>query len=66
MVPDLLEGGIVKVVPLRNGKRRPLYRARILGIDKQQAYEACRQLEAEKVPCMVLQIRGVETASAAN
>jgi D-alanyl-D-alanine carboxypeptidase len=66
MVPDLLEEGIVKVVPLTKGKRRPLYRARILGIDKQQAYEACRQLEAEKVPCMVLQVRGVETASAEN
>jgi hypothetical protein len=59
-----LEHGLIKVVPLTNGKRRPLYRARILGIDKQHAYEACRKLEAEKVPCMVLQTKGVETASA--
>ncbi len=66
MVPNLLEDGLIKVVPLTKGKRRPLYRARILGIDKQQAYEACRQLEAGKVPCMVLQIKGVQTASARN
>jgi D-alanyl-D-alanine carboxypeptidase len=64
MVPNLLEEGLIKVVPLTKGKRRPLYRARILGIDKKQAYEACRQLEAEKVPCMVLQVKGVQTASA--
>ena len=66
MVPDLLEGGLIKVVPLTKGKRRPLYRARILGIDKPQAYKACRRLEAKNVPCMVLQIKGVETASARN
>lgn len=66
MVPELLENGLIKVVPLTNGKRRPLYRARILGIDKRHAYEACRKLEAEKVPCMVLQTKGVETASAEN
>jgi D-alanyl-D-alanine carboxypeptidase len=64
MVPDLLEDGFIKVVALTKGKRRPLYRARILGIDKQQAYEACRQLEAKNVPCLVLQTKGVETASA--
>jgi len=64
MVPELLEDGLIKVVPLTKGKRRPLYRARILGIDKKKAYDACRQLEAGKVPCMVLQIKGVQTASA--
>jgi hypothetical protein len=64
MVPALLEDGLITVVPLTKGKRRPLYRARILGLDKKEAYEACRQLEAEKVPCMVLQIKGVQTASA--
>ncbi|NJN05554.1 MAG: D-alanyl-D-alanine carboxypeptidase [Rhodobacteraceae bacterium] len=64
MVPELLEDGAVKIAPLTVGKRRPLYRARILGIDKQQAYEACRQLEAEDVPCMVLKSKNMETASA--
>jgi len=39
-----LAEGVVKVVPLTKGKRRPLYRARILGITKSQAYNACRQL----------------------
>ena len=64
MVPEMLEDGAVKIAPLTVGKRRPLYRARILGIDKDQAYEACRQLEAENVPCMVLQSKNTETASA--
>lgn len=63
LAPDLLDDGLIKVVPLSKGKRRPLYRARILGIGKKQAYEACRKLEAKKVPCMVLQMKGVQTAS---
>ncbi|MGF1641141.1 MAG: serine hydrolase [Rhodospirillales bacterium] len=54
LVPDLLELGEVAVSPLTDGGRQPLYRARILGIGKDHAHEACRQLAAKELPCMVL------------
>ncbi len=53
--PAPLAQGTIKVVPLK-GRRGPLYRARILGLDKERAYSACRALKAEKTPCMVLRM----------
>ena len=53
--PAYLEDGRIKVVS--NGKRRPLYRARILGLSKRQAYRACRLLERRKMSCMELRER---------
>ena len=55
--PAYLEDGRIRVVPLRKGKRRPLYRARILGLSKRQAYRACRVLERRKMACMELRQR---------
>ncbi len=55
--PAYLEGGRIRVVPSRNGKRRPLYRARILGLSKRQAYRACRVLEKRNMSCMELKQR---------
>jgi D-alanyl-D-alanine carboxypeptidase len=53
--PLPLADGKIKVVPL-NGRRGPLYRARILGLAKERAYSACRALKAENTPCMVLRM----------
>ena len=53
--PAYLEDGRIRVVS--NGKRRPLYRARILGLSKRQAYRACRLLERRKISCMELRSR---------
>ncbi|MBL8659461.1 MAG: D-alanyl-D-alanine carboxypeptidase [Rhodospirillales bacterium] len=53
--PGPLAAGMIKVVPLK-GRRGPLYRARILGLDKERAYSACRVLEAAGSPCMVLRM----------
>ncbi len=55
--PAYLEDGRIRVVPLRKGKRRPLYRARILGLSKRQAYRACRVLERRNMSCMELRER---------
>ncbi len=62
--PALLARGVIKVVPLRKGKRTPLYRGRILGISKRQAYRACKILEKRNFGCMELRIRNsVQLAS---
>lgn len=63
-LPDTLEPGVVKVVPLTRKKRGTVYRARIVGIKKSSAYQACRLLELKKVPCMVLRDKDPDLASA--
>lgn len=55
--PDLLMDGYIKVVPLTKGVRRPVYRARILGLSKRQAYRACRVLKRRKINCMELRMK---------
>lgn len=55
--PDLLMDGYIKVVPLTKGVRTPVYRARILGLSKKQAYRACRVLKHGKINCMELRMK---------
>ena len=55
--PDLLMDGIIKVVPLNKGVRSTVYRARILGLSKKQAYRACRVLKRGKINCMELRMK---------
>ncbi len=50
----LLNGGQISVLPLSNTKGRTLYRARIVRIDREAAYEACKQLKRAQQPCMEL------------
>ena len=50
----LLKGGQVNVASLAKAKGRTLYRSRIMGIDKDAAYEACKLLKRAQVPCMEL------------
>ncbi|MEE2759853.1 MAG: D-alanyl-D-alanine carboxypeptidase family protein [Pseudomonadota bacterium] len=52
-----LEGGYVEITPLPKRRNRVLYRARILGITKERAYHACRELVSHKHDCMELKVR---------
>ncbi len=61
-LPRLLENGTIKVVPLKIRNRRPVYRARILGLSKKQAYRACRILKKRKMDCMEMRLKGVQMA----
>lgn len=61
--PSLLRDGIIKIVPLQKKKRRPLYRARIAGLEKTAAYRACRTLERQGIDCLVVVMKGVQVAS---
>ena len=61
--PTLLREGVIKVVPLTKKKRHPLYRARIAGLEKKQAYSACRTLEKNGIDCLVVVMKGVQVAS---
>ena len=63
-LPNLLENGTIKVVPLKIRNRRPVYRARILGLSKKQAYRACRILKKRKMDCMEMRLKGVQMAFA--
>ena len=55
--PSLLKDGVIKVVPLHKRNRKPVYRARILGITKHQAYRACAYLEERNMSCMELRMK---------
>jgi hypothetical protein len=55
-VPSLLEDGKIHVAPLRKANRKRVYRARVLGIAKREAYGACKVLAREDFPCMVFRM----------
>lgn len=55
--PRLLDEGVVKIVPLKVKGGRTLYRSRILGLSKQQAYDACRVLKKSQINCMEMRIK---------
>ncbi|MCW5698634.1 MAG: SPOR domain-containing protein, partial [Rhodospirillales bacterium] len=61
-LPDPLEAGSIKVVPLAAKKGGTLYRARVVGITKPQAHDACRALKTRKIPCMVLRMEDPDAA----
>ena len=54
--PSYLKSGTIQIDKLRK-RRSTLYRARIVGIDKRQAYRACRQLKAKRIDCMELKVK---------
>jgi D-alanyl-D-alanine carboxypeptidase len=54
---DHLFDGHIRVVPLDKGKRKPIYRARILGLSKRQAYRACKVLKRRNINCMELRMK---------
>jgi D-alanyl-D-alanine carboxypeptidase len=64
--PTLLYNGQIRVVPLKKKKRNPMYRARILGLTKRQAYRACRVLKRSNINCMELKMKQPLQQLAAN
>ncbi len=54
--PSYLTGAKTKVFPLKNG-RKSVYRARVVGIEKREAYRACRALKKMRQPCMVFRAK---------
>ena len=56
IAPEYLSDGALKVVPLKKANGRVLQRARIEGISKQQAYDACRSLKKKKMNCMEMRL----------
>ena len=64
VLPDTLEPGVIQIVPLATKKRGTVYRARIVGIDKSSADQACRLLSLERFACMVLRVIDDSLASA--
>jgi len=61
--PQLLKDGTARVDPLKlRRKRRPVYRARIVGLDKRQAYRACNQIKQRKIDCMEVRLNDLQLA----
>ena len=66
LAPQHLADGHVTVTPLKKRNGRALYRARIVGIGKRDAYRACRVVKKKRIGCMELRLTGgaAELASA--
>lgn len=56
IVPKIMANGFVTVVPLKKKSGKLLYRSRIHGITKGQAYRACKVLEKRKINCMEVRL----------
>ncbi|MEK9673114.1 MAG: D-alanyl-D-alanine carboxypeptidase [Rhodospirillaceae bacterium] len=63
-LPQLLEDGVPQIVPLKKRNGRVLHRARVYGLSKQEAYQACKLLEQHNIPCM--ELRGPEALEIAG
>jgi D-alanyl-D-alanine carboxypeptidase len=53
---NILNGGQIKVMPLHKSRNRILFRARIVGIKKRDAYRTCRLLRKNRQPCLELDL----------
>jgi D-alanyl-D-alanine carboxypeptidase len=56
LAPTILDTGVVAIVPLKKRGKVSVYRARILGLGKKEAYRACRVLKKRRVSCMELRL----------
>ena len=56
IVPKIMVNGFVTVIPLTKKSGKLLYRSRIHGITKGQAYRACKVLEKRKINCMEVRL----------
>lgn len=64
IAPSYLSDGDITVAPLEKKNGRKLYRGRVMGITKTQAYRACRFLKKKKFGCMPLKLtQPLEVAS---
>ena len=65
--PGLLRNGTARVDPLKlRRKRRPVYRARIVGFEKKQAYRACQQIKRRKIDCLAVRLSDLQLAFVGN
>jgi D-alanyl-D-alanine carboxypeptidase len=62
MASGQLGEGEIKIVPLKTRRGNMLYRARIHGLDKREAYAACRALERKSRDCMELRVTDLQLA----
>ncbi|MBL4614145.1 MAG: D-alanyl-D-alanine carboxypeptidase [Magnetovibrio sp.] len=64
LAPSYLADGDITVAPLIKKSGRKLYRGRVMGISKKQAYRACKFLKKKKFGCMPLKLTApLEVAS---
>ena len=64
LAPSYLADGDITVAPLEKKNGRVLYRGRVMGITRTQAYRACKYLKTKKFGCMPLKTtEAVEMAS---
>ena len=47
-----LHGSNIVIMPLKKSRNRVLYRARIIGLDKKNAYNVCKLLKRKGKPCL--------------
>ena len=52
----ILNGGHIRVMPLKKSRNRTLYRARIIGIGKRNAYRTCKILKKYRKPCLTINL----------
>lgn len=53
LVPQILLQGDIDISPLQ-GRRQPVYRARVAGFERETADRACRLLKAQRQECLVV------------
>jgi D-alanyl-D-alanine carboxypeptidase len=56
LLPAILGDGVVRVVPLNRKSRADLFRARIHGIERRNAYRACKLLENRGIQCLEVRV----------
>ena len=57
LLPVILGDGTVRVVPLERKRRKDLFRARIHGIAKRNAYWACKLLKNRGIQCLEVRVK---------
>jgi len=55
-VAHIVKYGEVRVEPLKQRRRKTVYRSRVINATKKEAYRACRELKRQRVACMVLRV----------
>lgn len=56
LLPVILGDGVVRVVPLKRKTRADLFRARIHGIERRNAYRACKLLKNRGFQCLEVRV----------
>ena len=66
LAPSYLADGDVLVKPLHKKNGKTLYRGRVMGITKRQAYRACKYLKSKKFGCMPLTVSAPTEVASIN